>query len=107
MAQAILAQGSGSRSAACVLRLFGFPTRARTWERANPLLSSGKMIGGAWGGVFVRWGVGYAFHGYCFGYCTYVLVCRPLMIETKNYLDEKFPSLMKSPELRGIPKLDA
>lgn len=28
-------------------------------------------VGGHWGGPFVRWTIGYAFHAYCFGYCVY------------------------------------
>ena len=40
------------------------------------LISADTMpsVGGAWGGVVVRWGIGYAFHAYCFGYCVYALV---------------------------------
>merc|ERR1719502_2300189 len=53
------------------------------------------MIGGAWGGVVVRWGVGYVFHGFCLGYCTYVLAVKPSAIAMKNYVNEKFPEVQK------------
>jgi len=49
------------------------------------------MVGGAWGGVVVRWGLGYAFHGYCFGYCIYVLGVEPWMVARGNDLKENFP----------------
>jgi len=54
------------------------------------------MLGGAWGGVFIRWGVGYAFHGFCFGYCVYVLSVKPAFITTRLALHDAFPSLKDS-----------
>jgi len=50
------------------------------------------MVGGAWGKVFIRWGVGYIFHGYCFGYCMYVLAVKPMAISSKLAIQDKFPN---------------
>eukprot|EP00414_Alexandrium_minutum_P009515 CAMPEP_0113822710 /NCGR_PEP_ID=MMETSP0328-20130328/2379_1 /TAXON_ID=39455 /ORGANISM="Alexandrium minutum" /LENGTH=56 /DNA_ID=CAMNT_0000790651 /DNA_START=103 /DNA_END=273 /DNA_ORIENTATION=+ /assembly_acc=CAM_ASM_000350 len=51
------------------------------------------MVGGAWGGVLIRWGLGYAVHGYCFGYCVYVLAVKPSFISTRLAILDKFPRL--------------
>mmetsp|Transcript_182547 Transcript_182547/g.578443 ORF Transcript_182547/g.578443 Transcript_182547/m.578443 type:complete len:86 (+) Transcript_182547:56-313(+) len=65
----------------------------------DPTSSSAQgtaMVGGAWGGVVIRWGVGYAFHGYCFGYCVYVLAVKPIFITARLALHDQFPSLKDS-----------
>jgi hypothetical protein len=53
------------------------------------------MVGGAWGGIFIRWGVGYVFHGYCFGYCTYVLAFKPLFLKYRLMIKQKYPALFE------------
>eukprot|EP00414_Alexandrium_minutum_P011992 CAMPEP_0113827914 /NCGR_PEP_ID=MMETSP0328-20130328/5010_1 /TAXON_ID=39455 /ORGANISM="Alexandrium minutum" /LENGTH=78 /DNA_ID=CAMNT_0000795913 /DNA_START=25 /DNA_END=262 /DNA_ORIENTATION=+ /assembly_acc=CAM_ASM_000350 len=59
------------------------------------------MVGGAWGGVLIRWGLGYAVHGYCFGYCVYVLAVKPMFIQTRLAVLDKFPSLKGEEEGRA------
>ncbi|CAE7225194.1 unnamed protein product [Symbiodinium pilosum] len=48
--------------------------------------------GGGFGGTVVRYGLS-LIHGYCFGYCVYVLAVKPTFIQTRLAVLDMFPSL--------------
>eukprot|EP00438_Fugacium_kawagutii_P021794 Skav213866 [mRNA] locus=scaffold728:24534:30199:+ [translate_table: standard] len=53
--------------------------------------------GGGFGGTFMRYALS-AIHGYCFGYCVYVLAVQPSFIATRLAIYDRFPSLKPSDE---------
>eukprot|EP00434_Breviolum_minutum_P045211 symbB.v1.2.040477.t1/scaffold7268.1/size12224/2 len=48
--------------------------------------------GGGFGGTFMRYALN-AIHGYCFGYCVYVLAVVPTFTTTRLAVLDRFPSL--------------
>ncbi|CAE8600426.1 unnamed protein product [Polarella glacialis] len=55
----------------------------------------GSAGGGGFGGTAVAWFLS-GLHGYCFGYCFYVLAVNPTFISTRLAIFEKFPGLKDS-----------
>ncbi|CAJ1432272.1 unnamed protein product [Effrenium voratum] len=48
--------------------------------------------GGGFGGTAMRYVLSVV-HGYCFGYCVYVLAVKPMFISTRLAVLDRFPSL--------------
>eukprot|EP00913_Durusdinium_trenchii_P011382 g10693.t1 len=53
--------------------------------------------GGGFGGTALRYGLN-LIHGYCFGYCVYVLAVKPSFILTRLAIYDRFPSLKPAAE---------
>lgn len=48
--------------------------------------------GGGFGGTAMRYALS-VIHGYCFGYCVYVLAVKPTFIQTRLAVLDRLPSL--------------